>query len=95
MNEYLTADDVRLLESCYARCSCGACTPRREAIAKALRIIGASGLKPSDPAPDFQLLGVDEMKAFGADQAEAWVNGSWEDVGQDATESGQPKDDPL
>jgi hypothetical protein len=78
MHESLTADDVRLLESCYARCSCASCTVRREVIAKALRIIGAHEPKPVSGA-----------------LREAWVNGSWEDVGQDATESGQPKDDPL
>ncbi len=42
--EYLTTDERRLLESCY-RCECNGCSLRRDAIAKALRIIdGDSGI---------------------------------------------------
>ncbi len=37
-HEHLTMDDRRLLEGCY-RCECNGCKLRREAIAKALRII--------------------------------------------------------
>ena len=48
MNEHLTGDERRLLESFYGKCDCDICKPRREVIAKALRIIDGKAPVPVD-----------------------------------------------
>ncbi len=78
--ERLTADERRLLESCYARCECGACKPRHEAIMKALRII--DGLPP---------MVVDEAQREAWVNG-SWDNVEAPHVGDSDTENNLPKD---
>src|SRR4030095_2593857 len=94
--EWLTADERRLLESCYA-CKCKQCGLRKAAIMKAIRIIDGLPAPLSEAAlasarmiPAEHSCGpgclrcwaVSTGQLVAADEArrEAWVNGSWDNV---------------